>query len=63
VSKEAVAGKESASKGFTSSDEKEVYFFGIIDILTDYSAKKMLENHFLHIFVSDISCLAPKEYH
>ena len=53
---------EPHTRSFACEDKKELYFFGIIDILSEYSAKKVLENHFMHIFLSDISCVAPEEY-
>ena len=49
-------------RGFKSTNGNEVFYFGIIDLLTEYSTKKVLENHVFHIFNSDISCLPPEEY-
>jgi hypothetical protein len=43
------------------SSQTESYFFGIIDILSEYSTKKVLENRLLGLF-NDISCRDPEEY-
>ena len=46
-----------------SSDKKYLYFIGIIDIFTEYSAKKKVEHNFKSTFVSkDISCIPPAAY-
>ncbi len=33
-----------ADGGITSLDKSQIYFIGIIDIFTEYSAKKRVEN-------------------
>ncbi|CAK68727.1 unnamed protein product (macronuclear) [Paramecium tetraurelia] len=46
-----------------SNDQKEVYFIGIIDILTEYNMQKQIEYSLKHTFVdSNISCVPPREY-
>lgn len=49
--------------GILSSDGKKVYFFGIIDIFTQYGAKKKMEHFFKSITQGKgISCKPPNEY-
>lgn len=48
---------------YMSSDKQCIYFIGIIDVLTQYNAKKKLENAFKSpIYGGDISCIPPKPY-
>ena len=48
---------------YLSRDRQCIYFIGIIDALTQYNAKKKLENAFkLPIYGGDISCIPPKPY-
>ena len=47
-----------------SADGKQIYFMGIIDILTEYTAKKSFE-HFARSVYQDkntVSCVPPKRY-
>lgn len=55
---------ESESGGLVSVTEEELYFIGIIDILTLYSAKKKLEHLFKSSFYGKeaISCVPSKNY-
>ena len=42
-----------------SQDKQEIYFFGIIDILSEFTAAKKLESGFFSILNFDISCKDP----
>ena len=47
-----------------SSDKQHVYFFGIIDIFTHYSARKQIE-HYYRCVAEDsqtVSCVPPVRY-
>jgi len=47
-----------------SSDKQHIYFFGIIDIFTEFNTKKRLENAYKSV-VQDpntISCVPPARY-
>jgi len=49
--------------GMMSSDKTKIYFFGIIDILTEYSTRKKLEHSFKKIrYDNTISCVPPQRY-
>lgn len=52
-----------AEREVVSTDGQEVYFFGLIDLLSDYSTAKKLENGFFSILNYDISCKDPQEYY
>jgi len=45
-----------------SANKKEIYFFGIIDLLSEYTAARRLESNFFSMFNYDISCRDPGEY-
>lgn len=49
-------------RGFLSSDQHEIYFFGLIDIFTAYTTKKMFESHFMNMVTRGASSLPPLEY-
>ena len=50
--------------GIISKDGRNIYFIGIIDIFTDFGAKKKAENLFKSIFQGpNISCKPPIEYY
>lgn len=51
--------------GIYSSDKRQLYFFGIIDILTPYDSMKKFEHHFKAIRYNDrrgVSCCPPVFY-
>jgi len=55
---------ESYKGGLLSKDRNMIYFFGIIDIFTDYGTKKSMEHFFKSIVQGDgISCMPPDEYY
>ncbi|CAD8133808.1 unnamed protein product [Paramecium octaurelia] len=46
-----------------SNDETKIYFFGIIDILTEFNTSKQIESFFKKIFQGpQISAIPPKDY-
>ena len=45
-----------------SVDRREIYFFGIIDLLSEYTAARRLESNFFGMLNYDISCREPAEY-
>lgn len=47
--------------GLQSSDKKHIYFFGIIDIFTQFNAMKRMENMFKSVAQDSqtISCIPP----
>jgi 1-phosphatidylinositol-4-phosphate 5-kinase len=49
--------------GMLSADRTKLYYFSIIDILTEYNTKKKIE-HATKAFIlsKDISCVPPKPY-
>lgn len=58
--------------GLLSKDRSKIYFFGIIDIFTNYryinicylSAKKTMEHWYKSVFQgNEISCKPPNEYY
>ena len=50
--------------GLLSSDKKQIYFFGIIDIFTEFNTKKRMENVYKSIAQNSqtISCVPPQRY-
>ncbi|CAD8151009.1 unnamed protein product [Paramecium pentaurelia] len=49
--------------GCITRDQKRLYYFGIIDIFTEYNNKKQLEHKVKSTFVSkDVSCIPPESY-
>jgi 1-phosphatidylinositol-4-phosphate 5-kinase len=50
--------------GVLSKDQKSIYYFGIIDIFTNYGWKKVLENSWKSLFndMLDISAVNPILY-
>lgn len=55
---------ESQDGGLVSADGTQIYFMGIIDILTEYTAKKSIE-HVARSILQDkntVSCIPPKRY-
>jgi 1-phosphatidylinositol-4-phosphate 5-kinase len=49
--------------GILSSDKNKIYLLGVIDILTEYGAKKKLEYGVKRtLFGAGISCVPPSEY-
>ena len=55
---------ETTEGGLSSIDGSKIYFIGIIDIFTEYNAKKKAE-HFLKSLKYDsetISCVPPDDY-
>ena len=50
--------------GLLSTDGENLYFIGIIDILTEYNNKKRMEHLFKGMVHgnSSISCVPPKKY-
>ncbi len=63
-SQASVKEKESMRlNSFESKDGRYTYYFGIIDILTQYGLKKKMEHGFKMVFQgSEISCYPPEEY-
>ena len=54
---------ESIEGGMVSKNKKQMYFIGIIDILTHYGAKKQMEYTVKNIFCGPtISCVPPSRY-
>ncbi|KAM3141426.1 hypothetical protein pb186bvf_006544 [Paramecium bursaria] len=50
-------------QGLLSQNQQEIYFIGIIDILTEFNAYKKIENKFKSTFVdSNVSCIPPNAY-
>ena len=47
-----------------SADGTEIYFVGIIDILTNFGKKKLMENLVRSVFHNSrtISCVPPQQY-
>jgi hypothetical protein len=45
-----------------SKNKNEIYFFGLIDIFTEYSTKKMFESHFMNIVAKGASSMPPLDY-
>ena len=52
---------ESQDGGIISADGTEIYFMGIIDILTNFGKKKKIENVMRSIFQNSatVSCVPP----
>ena len=52
---------ESQEGGLVSADGTEIYFMGIIDILTNFGKKKRMENILRSVFHNSrtISCIPP----
>jgi 1-phosphatidylinositol-4-phosphate 5-kinase len=50
---------EADQGGLSNFDETKIYYFGVIDILTEYNTKKKLEHFFksLKYGTSTISCV------
>ena len=49
--------------GFFNFDESMLYYFGVIDIFTEYNAKKKLEHFVKSIkWGNAISCVPPQQY-
>ena len=50
--------------GISSVDNRSIYYFGIIDILTEYNINKRLEHYFKRIRYcsNDMSCIPPDLY-
>lgn len=57
-------GKEVDEWGVLSVGSKEVYYFGIIDFLTKFGAKKKLEHFVMGTLhgKTQVSCIPPKKY-
>jgi len=55
---------QSFQGGLMSSDNQHVYFFGIIDIFTDYSTIKQMEHMYKSVTQNSttISCVPPRQY-
>lgn len=55
---------ESQDGGLVSADGTEIYFMGIIDILTNFGTKKRMENMVRSIIHNSqtISCIPPFQY-
>lgn len=54
---------EAYKGGLITKDLKNILYLGIIDILTEYSGKKMLEHNYKKILMGNgISCQPPKVY-
>lgn len=54
---------EAHQGGILSSDGSKIYFFGIIDIMTKFGAKKRMEYAFKSISQGpNVSCIPPKKY-
>ena len=49
--------------GMLSTDQREMYFMSVIDILTEYTTIKRLEHGWKSCLISrDVSCVPPKQY-
>jgi len=49
--------------GILSADKTKIYLLGVIDILTEYGAKKKLEYRFKRtLFGPGVSCVPPNDY-
>ena len=55
---------ESQDGGLVSADGTEIYFMGIIDILTNFGTKKKIENMVRSVVHNSrtISCIPPQQY-
>jgi hypothetical protein len=49
-------------KGIPALDQKEVYFCGIIDILTAYEGVKVIEHAAKSLYQTNFSCIPPFDY-
>lgn len=55
---------QSQDGGILSTDKKKIYFIGVIDIFTEFNARKRLENIYKSVAQDayTISCVPPQRY-
>lgn len=61
ANRKSCSGRLNMDNGITSVDGKELYYFGIIDILQDFNARKKTE-WMVKFGRADISCQPPDRY-